>query len=98
MSCQARQYNDQMSCGKCGLAWDVNDPEPPKCGTKRRKPPKERAILVATRVIDLPEELPDDVALEMVTAFYNSAATHGNCVAIQTAYRVLLDRLADLSA
>lgn len=29
--CYARQYSDQMQCGKCGLAWDVNDPEPPRC-------------------------------------------------------------------
>lgn len=32
--CQARQYSDQMICGKCGLAWDVNDPEPPECHSK----------------------------------------------------------------
>jgi len=29
--CKARQFSDQMQCGKCGLAWDVNDPEPPAC-------------------------------------------------------------------
>ena len=29
--CKARQYSDQMLCCKCGLQWDVNDPEPPKC-------------------------------------------------------------------
>jgi hypothetical protein len=28
--CKARQYSDQMQC-PCGLAWDVNDPEPPTC-------------------------------------------------------------------
>lgn len=31
MSCAARQYSDQMVCSKCGLAWDINDPEPPQC-------------------------------------------------------------------
>lgn len=31
MTCKARQYSDQMQCGLCGLAWDVNDPEPPEC-------------------------------------------------------------------
>jgi len=31
MSCQARQYSDQMQCGRCGLAWDINDPDPPVC-------------------------------------------------------------------
>jgi hypothetical protein len=30
--CHARQYGDQMCCGKCALAWDVNDPDPPTCG------------------------------------------------------------------
>lgn len=29
-NCKARQYSDQMLC-KCGLAWDVNDPDPPEC-------------------------------------------------------------------
>lgn len=29
--CGAKRYSDQMQCGKCGLAWDVNDPEPPAC-------------------------------------------------------------------
>lgn len=30
--CRARQYSDQMSCHLCGLAWDVNDQDPPTCG------------------------------------------------------------------
>lgn len=30
-NCQARQQSDQMCCGRCGLAWDVNDPDPPDC-------------------------------------------------------------------
>lgn len=29
--CAAYQASDQMLC-KCGLAWDVNDPDPPTCG------------------------------------------------------------------
>lgn len=32
-NCQARQYSDQMICGRCGLQWDVNDPDPPTCKT-----------------------------------------------------------------
>jgi hypothetical protein len=36
--CQARQYSDQMCCGKCGLEWDVNDPEPPACKPEDTKP------------------------------------------------------------
>jgi hypothetical protein len=31
MKCQARQYSDQKYCDRCGLTWDMNDPEPPKC-------------------------------------------------------------------
>ena len=31
MTCQARQHSDQMVCDACGLTWDMNDPEPPKC-------------------------------------------------------------------
>lgn len=33
--CKARQESDQMCCGQCGLAWDVNDPEPPKCRDRK---------------------------------------------------------------
>lgn len=28
--CKAGQHSDQMLCA-CGLAWDVNDPDPPQC-------------------------------------------------------------------
>lgn len=35
MRCKARQYSDQMMCGACGLAWDVNDPDRPKCKTEK---------------------------------------------------------------
>jgi hypothetical protein len=31
MTCKAKQYSDQMQCDACGLSWDMNDPEPPKC-------------------------------------------------------------------
>ena len=29
--CAAKQYSDQMVCKKCGLTWDMNDYDPPKC-------------------------------------------------------------------
>ena len=29
--CQARQASDQMTCARCSLTWDVNDPSPPLC-------------------------------------------------------------------
>jgi len=34
--CKARQYSDEMHCGRCGLVWDVNDPEPPTCATDQQ--------------------------------------------------------------
>lgn len=46
--CEARQHSDQMVCGLCGLAWDVNDPYPPTCaktnmpGRASGAPPAER--------------------------------------------------------
>jgi hypothetical protein len=30
MSCDVHQFSDTMVCA-CGLRWDVNDPDPPKC-------------------------------------------------------------------
>lgn len=32
--CQARQHSDQMFCEQCGIGWDMNDPDPPKCTRK----------------------------------------------------------------
>lgn len=34
--CQAVQYSDQKVCNRCGFTWDMNDPEPPECLTKRQ--------------------------------------------------------------
>lgn len=45
IKCHARQCNDQMMC-KCGLAWDVNDPEPPVCrGCRMSYTPEQLAVL-----------------------------------------------------
>lgn len=41
MTCEARQYSDSMRCARCGLAWDANDPEPPKCVTVADKALKD---------------------------------------------------------
>lgn len=32
--CSARRQGDQMMC-RCGLAWDLNDPDPPQCPKKK---------------------------------------------------------------
>ena len=29
--CEARQYSDQKVCDRCGLCWDMNDPDLPEC-------------------------------------------------------------------
>lgn len=29
--CVARQHSDQYRCDRCGLSWDMTDPEPPRC-------------------------------------------------------------------
>lgn len=29
--CEAVQFSDQMRCDRCGLSYDVNDPDPPDC-------------------------------------------------------------------
>ena len=51
MSCEARQYSDQKVCHRCGLVWDMNDPEPPACLTSsevgRRALDELRALLDA---------------------------------------------------
>jgi len=38
--CEARQMSDQMSCTRCGLVWDMNDPDRPEC--RQRSNPAER--------------------------------------------------------
>lgn len=32
IGCLAEQAGDRMTCGNCHMAWDTNDPDPPKCG------------------------------------------------------------------
>jgi len=32
--CEAVQHSDQKVCTRCGLCWDMNDPEPPECKPK----------------------------------------------------------------
>lgn len=34
-TCRAIQQSDEMHCAMCGLRWDVNDSEPPKCRMNR---------------------------------------------------------------
>ncbi len=31
--CKASRCNEQFHCGRCGLQWDIDDTDPPKCMT-----------------------------------------------------------------
>jgi hypothetical protein len=31
LPCEIRQYSDMEKCEKCGLCWDMNDPNSPEC-------------------------------------------------------------------
>lgn len=95
-SCLARQHSDQMTCAACGLAWDVNDPDPPACRKvdRRLKIVKEITTFetppVKSKPKQLPDQLPADVAIDMVKAFIaNGQSING----MQAAYRVFLDRI-----
>lgn len=43
--CQARQFSDQMICGRCALSWDTNDPDPPAC--PEHQPKREESTVNA---------------------------------------------------
>jgi len=92
-NCLARQYSDQMMCAACGLAWDINDPDPPACRKvdRRSKIVKEIKTFEAppSKPKKLPDQLPADVAIDMVKAYLaNGQSING----MQAAYRVFLDR------
>ncbi len=82
-----------MLCA-CGLAWDVDDPEPPKC---RKLDRRLKAVKDAGKFESkpreperLPDMLPDDVVVEMVKTYQ---ANGGHRVGMQAAYRLFLDRV-----
>jgi len=43
-NCKARRYGNRMLC-ECGLAWDVDDAEPPVCGSKSRRQEARRVAM-----------------------------------------------------
>lgn len=97
-NCQARQYGDQMMCAACGLNWDTNDQEPPKCGKAADQRAKKARFLLSLQnelaamrpAGKLPDKLPDDVAAEMVKTYQ---ANGGHNTGMQAAYRLFLDRV-----
>lgn len=107
-NCHARQYSDQMICTPCGLAWDMNDPEPPECKRHAMEPKLktkrpgdglfkvDQSLLEALKArSSLPHELPDDVAVEMVKTYQANArdGIKGQIAGMQAAYRLFLDRV-----
>ena len=50
-ACKARQYSDEMVCHECGLTWDVNDPEPPKCAIIQRSAPTTLTVPVGRQYL-----------------------------------------------
>ena len=98
-NCHARQESDQMRCVPCGLVWDMNDPEPPEC-RKNIKRAIARVAKVEADILPvmphrhgqgrLPDELPPDLAGEMVKTFQ---ANGRGVAAMQAAYRLFLDRV-----
>lgn len=107
MSCYARQYNDQMQCGVCGLAWDVKDPEPPTCCPKQpvvrkfmtgdKHAVKSEQVdrrFVTTAAVQIPVTLPDGVAQNMARAYEAHTGNGGApAEAMRAAYRVFMDWL-----
>ena len=64
MRCHARQYSDQMRCPNCGLAWDVNDPDPPDC--KKLLTDRKSALICETQqpVVPTTKEKQDDLFIQ----------------------------------
>lgn len=51
--CEAVQYSDQMQCARCGLSYDVNDPDPPDCQRPvPRTVHKTASVGPTTRIVD----------------------------------------------
>lgn len=117
--CHARQESDELVCVGCGLRWDARDPEPPACGRAAAAParprgtpfvggqylgdPEPAAAAVAPQVLEVPVDLPSDLAYSMATAYEAARgriATDGGKVresgtaeAMRAAWRVMLDRV-----
>jgi hypothetical protein len=48
--CNAQQQGDEMACGRCGLRWEVKDPNPPAClQHERRSRPRSEASAAVSK-------------------------------------------------
>lgn len=51
--CLARQESDQKVCHRCGLCWDMNDPDPPTCRIVEDHPDGSMTVIdVESRTIE----------------------------------------------
>jgi len=55
--CEAVQYSDQMKCARCGLAYDVNDPDPPDCKPQTFAEFEEKVVDSMVKAYGLPREV-----------------------------------------
>lgn len=62
-TCHARQESDQMVCHRCGIRWDMNDPEPPACRVARTIGPVEVPRIRAWMPLALPDWLAEKMAI-----------------------------------
>lgn len=52
-ACAAVQHGDEMQCGRCGLTWDVADPERPSCApTFDRRAFSSRKVTTAVQRVE----------------------------------------------
>lgn len=77
MKCQARQMSDQMRCEACRLTWDMNDPEPPKCGEGGNKPPAYARVNCLRRPEDS-EDMARCGAVDLTEAQYERQLSMSN--------------------
>ena len=93
MTCYARQISDQKHCAYCGLIWDVNDPEPPKCKKAVDLRTKAGREAVAPEVVPNPKRrtFPPMLTRDQVIAM--DRAYHANGNSMDAAYRVFIESL-----
>lgn len=69
MNCKAKQYSDQYVCDQCGLVWDMNDPEPPRCLSVHEK---EMAKMRKIMADNPPRRVPPDERFKPRYLYYEN--------------------------
>ena len=88
--CQARTQGSDVYCHRCGLTWDLGDPERPAC--KPLAHPRRAVADAVTRterptVAPVSLVLPSDPPLDLLHAMERAYVRGG----MRDAYRVLMD-------